>query len=76
MTHELNSLVCFRAVWTTWWPDVMIPLNCGDVRDPGRRGAGAQRRHALGALVNEWRAKTATRESPDIMLEPLPAGGS
>ena len=27
-------------------------------------------------FVDEWRAKTTTRDHPDVVLEALPAGGS
>ena len=30
----------------------------------------------LALFVDEWRAKTTTRDHPDVMLELLPAGGS
>ena len=29
----------------------------------------------LALFVDEWRAKSTTRANPEIMLEPLPAGG-
>ena len=30
----------------------------------------------LALFIDQWRAKTTTRDHPDVMLEPLPAGGS
>ena len=29
----------------------------------------------LALFVDQWRAKTVTRDNPDVMLEALPAGG-